>query len=81
MLKVRKANWMIILLFVIEKKEPTHTFKCFSPTRTMKPLQIIANYLKIRGQIQVLNPIILINPELNEELEEEVGDLIALPFP
>ena len=40
----------------------------------MRLLQIIANPLKIRGQIQVVHPFGVANPELNEEMEEEWGD-------
>ena len=46
----------------------------------MRLLQILADILEIRGQIQEVYPIIVNNPELNEEMEEEVGDQIALPF-
>ena len=55
--------------------------KCFSPASIMRPLQIIANPLKIRGQVQVVHPTGETNPALNEEIEEEVGNLIAASFP
>ena len=44
-------------------------FKCFSAASTMRPLQIKADPLEIYYA------------ELNKEIEEEVGDIIALPFP
>ena len=47
----------------------------------MLQLQTIADPLKIKGKIQVLYTIGVTNPQLNGEIEEEVGDLIALPFP
>ena len=56
-------------------------FKYFSLGSTMRPLQIIADPLKTREQIQVLHPIGLFNPELNEEIEEEVGDTLHYPMP
>ena len=55
-------------------------FKCLSPASMMRPLQIIADPLKMRGQVQGEHPIDIANSKLNEEIEEEVGDLIALPF-
>ena len=62
-------------------KKPTHTFKCFSSVSKMRLLQIIANFPKMRGQIQVVHPTGVNNPELNEEMEEEVVEQIALPVP
>ena len=47
----------------------------------MRPLQIIADPLKIKGHIQVVHPVGVTTPKLNEEREEEVVDIIALPFP
>ena len=60
--------------------ELTYTL-CFSPANMMKPLLIIADCLKVMGQVQLIHPICITNPELNEEIEKEVGNLIALPFP
>ena len=51
--------------------EPTHTFKCFNSVSMMRLLQIIADLLRIGGQIQVEHPIGGNNSELNEEMEEE----------
>ena len=47
----------------------------------MRLLQIIADTLKIRGQIKVVHPIGVNNLKLNEEMEEEVVEQITLPFP
>ena len=44
-------------------------------------LQIIADPLEIMVQIQVVHPIGVTSPELNEEIEEEVGVQAALPIP
>ena len=46
----------------------------------MGPLQIIVDPLKCRGQIRVVHPLRVNNIELNQVMEEEVGDQIALPF-
>ena len=47
----------------------------------MRPLQILASPLKIRGHIQIVHPMGVNNLELNEEMEEEIVEQIALPFP
>ena len=47
----------------------------------MRPLQIIADPPKIRRQVQVVHPVGVTNPELTKEIEEEVDDIKALPFP
>ena len=47
----------------------------------MRMLPSLANPLEIRGQIQIVHPIGVDNPKLNEEMEEEVGDLTLLSFP
>ena len=41
----------------------------------MRHLQIIADPLEIRGQVHVVHPIRVTNPELNEEIKEDVGEL------
>ena len=47
----------------------------------MRPIQIIADPLKIRGQVKVAHPFGVTTPKLNEEIEEEVVDIISLPTP
>ena len=56
------------------------TNKCFGLVNKMKPIQILADPLKINGQIQVIHPLKVNNPDLDEEMKEEVNEQIALPF-
>ena len=66
---------MTIYLMMNVKRAHSY-FKCFIPASTMRPLQIIADPLKIRGQVQVVHPIGITIPVLNEEIDE-LGDIIA----
>ena len=47
----------------------------------MKPIQSLADPLEIRGQIHVMHPIKVNNPDLDEEMGKKVGEEIGLPFP
>ena len=60
-----------------------HTIKekCFSPASKIRLLHIIVDPLEIREEVKVVHPTGSTTPELNEEIEEEVGNIIALPFP
>ena len=81
---LKQGKWLhhYSIVFYQLKEELPHTFiKCFSPASKIRSLQIIADPLKIRGQVQVVDSIGVTTPELNEEIEEEVGDITALPSP
>ena len=52
-----------------------------SPASMVSPLQFIADHHEIRGQVQVVHPVGVAIPELNDEIEEEVVDITALTFP
>ena len=47
----------------------------------MRLLEIIVDPLEIRGEIQVVHPTGVTNPEQNEEMGEEISDQTTLPFP
>ena len=47
----------------------------------MRLLQIIADPLKIREQVKVVHPFGVTTHDINEEIEEEVVNIITLPFP
>ena len=81
MFKLRLMSKPLFYCFGNDYRETSLIFKCFSPASTMRPLQIIADPLKIKGQVLVVHHAGVTNPELNEEIEEEVGDTIALSFP
>ena len=47
----------------------------------MKHLKILADPLKVRGQIQVIHHQGVNDSDLDGEMEEEVVEQVALPFP
>ena len=76
-----RSKKFIFLLSVTTIKGNQHTHKCFSLVYKMKPMQILVNPLERRWQIQMIHPIRVNHPDLDEEMEEEVSEQTALPFP
>ena len=70
-------NHCSIVWYLFEKA--AHSY--LSALVQQAPLQITADHLKIRGQVQVAHTVGVTTPELNEEIVKEVVNIITLPFP
>ena len=46
----------------------------------MRHLQILADPLEVWGQIQVIHPMGVNNPDLYREMDDELVEQIAFPF-
>ena len=72
-----------LLLFICDdyKMNQCRPTSASVPYTKIKPLQIMVDPLEVRGNIKVVHSMRVTNPDLNEELKDEVGEQIAFPFP
>ena len=48
--------------------------KGFSLVYNMKPIQILSGLLEVRGNIKVVDPMRVNNPDLDEEMEDKADE-------